>query len=238
MRMKKFCLPLFLSNDDCKIWCKVECNCCIFIFSKVIMKLFWVIIIWVVFFYITMILWGVVWGIINSIVNRVVWSVSKWYTTWIVWGVIWSVISSLASWKLLMLVVYKLELVKNIWTEWLFLRVWLSVFISAREFSKPVVNVDSFLNSNNIDMWNASKSKFQTRTNSSWYKKYKDPQTGKSEYTHRRVAEKKMWWEIYPWYEVHHINGDKTDNRPQNLTVLSKEKHKEIHRKNNLTSDQ
>ena len=48
-------------------------------------------------------------------------------------------------------------------------------------------------------------------------------------WTHRRVAEKKMGSKILPGYEVHHINGIKTDNRPSNLIVLSKAKHRAIH---------
>ena len=50
-------------------------------------------------------------------------------------------------------------------------------------------------------------------------------------WTHRRVAEKKMGGSIRPGYEVHHINGNKRDNRPSNLRVLSKAQHRAIHRK-------
>ncbi len=40
-----------------------------------------------------------------------------------------------------------------------------------------------------------------------------------------------MGSKILPGYEVHHINGVKTDNRPSNLIVLSKAKHRAIHSK-------
>ena len=70
--------------------------------------------------------------------------------------------------------------------------------------------------------------KFKTRTKNG----YHQYNTGKGwMWTHRRVAEKKMGKRILPGYEVHHINGIKTDNRPSNLIVLSKAKHRAIHSK-------
>jgi len=36
---------------------------------------------------------------------------------------------------------------------------------------------------------------------------------------------------IRPGYEVHHINGNKTENRYSNLTVDSATKHRAIHNK-------
>ena len=50
-------------------------------------------------------------------------------------------------------------------------------------------------------------------------------------WTHRRVAEKKMGSKILPGYEVHHINGNKRDNRPKNLVVLSKKAHMKLHKR-------
>lgn len=73
----------------------------------------------------------------------------------------------------------------------------------------------------------------QTRVNSSGYQQFKDPNTGKWMYMHRRVAEKKLGGKIGPGREVHHIDGNKTNNRPSNLTVLSKAKHRHIHGKKN-----
>lgn len=51
------------------------------------------------------------------------------------------------------------------------------------------------------------------------------------DYTHRTVAENKLGGSIYPGYQVHHINGVKTDNRPSNLTVVSASQHAKIHNK-------
>lgn len=71
----------------------------------------------------------------------------------------------------------------------------------------------------------------RTRINSSGYMQFKDPNTGQWTLTHRRVAEKKVGGRIFTDHEVHHIDGDKTNNRPSNLTVVSKAAHRSIHRK-------
>jgi hypothetical protein len=70
----------------------------------------------------------------------------------------------------------------------------------------------------------------QTRINSSGYAQFKDPHTGQWKLTHRRVAEKKLGGQIFSGYEVHHIDGDKTNNRSSNLTVVSEAEHRSIHR--------
>lgn len=69
-----------------------------------------------------------------------------------------------------------------------------------------------------------------TRVNSGGYAQFRDPNTGQWALTHRRVAEKKVGGRIFPGYEVHHIDGDKTNNRPSNLTIVSKTEHRQIHR--------
>lgn len=75
------------------------------------------------------------------------------------------------------------------------------------------------------------KKSLTTRTNRSGYQQFKDKGTGQWVYTHRRVAEKLVGGAIYPGREVHHIDGDKSNNRRSNLTILSGAQHRRIHRK-------
>lgn len=50
-------------------------------------------------------------------------------------------------------------------------------------------------------------------------------------YEHRLVASQKIGRSITSSEHVHHINGDKTDNRPENLEVLTVVEHRLVHRK-------
>jgi len=63
--------------------------------------------------------------------------------------------------------------------------------------------------------------------NKSGYKVFKE--NGKWKSIHKRVAEKKVGGKIFPGREVHHIDGNKNNNRPSNLTVVKKSAHREIH---------
>ena len=81
----------------------------------------------------------------------------------------------------------------------------------------------------------ARRTGVSTRTRNG-YSQYYDRRSGSWKFTHRRVAEKKLGGSIRPGYEVHHKNHNKRDNRPSNLTVLSKSAHRAVHRNGGLKS--
>lgn len=58
--------------------------------------------------------------------------------------------------------------------------------------------------------------------NKSGYKVFREGNRTVS--VHKRVAEKKVGGPICAGYEVHHKDGNKTNNRPSNLAVLKKKR--------------
>ncbi len=59
------------------------------------------------------------------------------------------------------------------------------------------------------------------------------PENGRlNEYVgqHILVAEKRLGRKIVKGEHVHHLNGQKQDNRPENLVVLSRSRHRSLHR--------
>lgn len=82
-----------------------------------------------------------------------------------------------------------------------------------------------------VSSYRGRKGSLSTRTNSNGYQQFKDKRTGQWVLTHRRVAEKMVGGKICPGREVHHIDGNKNNNRRSNLTVLSSAQHRRIHRK-------
>lgn len=52
----------------------------------------------------------------------------------------------------------------------------------------------------------------------------------KDRYEHREVAEQVIGRRLKRWEVVHHINGRRDDNRPENLCVMSRQDHDRYHR--------
>lgn len=53
---------------------------------------------------------------------------------------------------------------------------------------------------------------------------------GKKVYEHRLVMERKLGRELNEGEIVHHLNGVKTDNRPENLVVMTQSEHVVLHK--------
>lgn len=52
---------------------------------------------------------------------------------------------------------------------------------------------------------------------------------------HRLLMEKSIGRELRPDEVIHHINGDRKDNRIENLAVMTRAEHSRLHRKQNPT---
>lgn len=60
-----------------------------------------------------------------------------------------------------------------------------------------------------------------------------DPVNRSTVLVHRKVAEATLGRPLRDDEVVHHINGNKTDNRPENLVVLTNSEHASLHARSN-----
>ena len=54
--------------------------------------------------------------------------------------------------------------------------------------------------------------------------------SGRSQLEHRAIAEEVLGRRLERWEVVHHINGVRSDNRPENLCVMDRSAHESYHR--------
>lgn len=54
---------------------------------------------------------------------------------------------------------------------------------------------------------------------------------------HRQVVELILGHKLQPWQVVHHMNGNKQDNRPANLVVMTRRSHMTMHQEGYLYFD-
>jgi len=52
------------------------------------------------------------------------------------------------------------------------------------------------------------------------YRRLKNKQTGRFELVHRQIAAARLGRPLWPGEVVHHLDGDSTNNTPENLLVL------------------
>ncbi len=69
----------------------------------------------------------------------------------------------------------------------------------------------------------------KTREDRNGYRMFYDEKLKRWVYTHRRALENALGHELPEGLHVHHINGDKQDNRRENLRALEPSIHARVH---------
>ena len=107
-----------------------------------------------------------------------------------------------------------------------------AVMYTANKFNiHPEIKYDRVKKGSEARTWMGGKRKASSNGEYIYVYNPEHPNAIKSGYVleHRLIAEKKLGRILKDSEDVHHINGNKKDNRPENLEVCTRKKHSKIH---------